>query len=228
MEIQTILVVITSLSIVYYLSKGFLFAIIWKNVSKSVDRELQGHKAVLFGFNGSGGNRYGGECGGTVLEIGAGVGANLRYLDHNLVKYLILNEPNANMHTELLQAATAAGFSAQQTGKPVTILSGNAEKMGLKKNSVDTVICTLVLCSVSQPSKIIGEIHRVLKPGGHSCNLSLYYAHLARKLKLTKAPYFQAVSYSWNTLPLRKVRISEYGKIKWIQYGDVYHWTAAI
>ena len=40
------------------------------------------------------------------------------------------------------------------------------ERHGIAAESLDTVICTGVLCSVSNPSSVIEEIHRFLKPGG--------------------------------------------------------------
>ena len=41
-----------------------------------------------------------------------------------------------------------------------------AEELPFPDASFDFVIDTLVLCSVEEPAKVLGEIKRVLKPGG--------------------------------------------------------------
>jgi ubiquinone/menaquinone biosynthesis C-methylase UbiE len=42
----------------------------------------------------------------------------------------------------------------------------NAEHLPFAGNSFDTVVCTLTLCSIPDVVHALGEIHRVLKPGG--------------------------------------------------------------
>jgi ubiquinone/menaquinone biosynthesis C-methylase UbiE len=94
---------------------------------------------------------------GTVLEIGAGVGANLPYLPAGT--RLIALEPNLRMHERLRQRCETAGID-------VTIVAGGAESIPLPNGSVDEVICSLVLCTVEDPEHVLGEIRRVLRPGG--------------------------------------------------------------
>lgn len=92
-----------------------------------------------------------------VLEIGPGVGANLRYLPAGA--RLIAIEPNRYMHDGLLAAAARHGVE-------VDLRECGAEQTGLPDHSVDTVISSLVLCSVADPAAVIAEVRRVLRPGG--------------------------------------------------------------
>jgi SAM-dependent methyltransferase len=94
---------------------------------------------------------------GTVLEIGAGTGANLRYLRPGT--HLLALEPSRPMHARLRRRATAAGID-------VTVLPARAEKIPLPDGSVDEVICSLVLCSVQDVDAVLAEVQRVLRPGG--------------------------------------------------------------
>jgi ubiquinone/menaquinone biosynthesis C-methylase UbiE len=94
---------------------------------------------------------------GTVVEIGAGAGANIRYLPAGTT--LIAIEPNLRMHDRLRRRCKRAGID-------LTIVAGGAEAIPLDDRSVDEVICSLVLCTVSDTDRVLAEIQRVLKPGG--------------------------------------------------------------
>jgi ubiquinone/menaquinone biosynthesis C-methylase UbiE len=93
----------------------------------------------------------------TVVEIGAGAGANIRYLRAGT--RLIAIEPNLRMHDRLRRRCRRAGID-------LTIVPGGAEAIPLADGSVDEVICSLVLCSVRDADQVLAEILRVLKPGG--------------------------------------------------------------
>jgi ubiquinone/menaquinone biosynthesis C-methylase UbiE len=96
---------------------------------------------------------------GSVLEIGAGTGLNLPHYTQ-AVQRLLLCEPDRDMRQRLLQRrdATAA--------RQVEINDARAEALPVEGESVDAVVCTLVLCSVEHPSVALAEAWRVLKPGG--------------------------------------------------------------
>ncbi|WP_431279228.1 class I SAM-dependent methyltransferase [Leifsonia poae] len=93
----------------------------------------------------------------TVVEIGPGVGANLRYLGAG--DTLVAIEPNRYMHDQLRDAARSHGVN-------LDLRERMAEQTGLPDHSVDTVISSLVLCSVQDPAAVLAEIRRILKPGG--------------------------------------------------------------
>ena len=100
---------------------------------------------------------FGGIGAGTVVEIGAGVGANFDYLATGTD--LIAVEPNEAMHPRLVRRAHERGINLEIVGAP-------AERLPLPDNSADTVICSLVLCTVTDPAAAVAEIRRILRPGG--------------------------------------------------------------
>jgi ubiquinone/menaquinone biosynthesis C-methylase UbiE len=95
---------------------------------------------------------------GRTLEIGAGTGANLE-LYPDAVTELVLTEPDDHMRAQLEHKLAAAGRSAQLVG-------AGAERLPLEDASFDTVIATLVLCTIPDPDAALAEIARVLKPDG--------------------------------------------------------------
>ena len=95
---------------------------------------------------------------GAVVEIGAGVGANFAYFKEGT--RVIAVEPNPHMHPGLRR-------KARRRSLPLSILENGAEAIDLPDNSVDAVVCTLVLCTVGDPARVIDEVRRILKPGGH-------------------------------------------------------------
>jgi len=92
-----------------------------------------------------------------VVEIGAGTGANMRYLPDSAV--LIAFEPNLAMHRSLRAAARLHAV-------PLDLRSDSAERTRLRSRSVDAVISSLVLCTVHDPAAVLAEVRRILRPGG--------------------------------------------------------------
>ncbi len=92
-----------------------------------------------------------------VVELGSGVGANLRYLRPGAT--LVAIEPNPHMHRRLRAAA-------QRAGVRLDLHDCVAERTDLPDHCVDSVISSLVMCSVSNPADVLAEIRRILRPGG--------------------------------------------------------------
>jgi ubiquinone/menaquinone biosynthesis C-methylase UbiE len=93
---------------------------------------------------------------GRVLEIGAGSGLNLPFYPPSVTEIVEL-EP----HPKLLAMARR-----KPCGIPLTALEGSAEAMPLDDASVDSVVSTWTLCSIPDVALALGEVRRVLKPGG--------------------------------------------------------------
>lgn len=100
--------------------------------------------------------QYIGAFTGTVVEIGAGNGVNFRYYPAGT--RVIVYEPNPYMHERLHAAGRAQGLDYE-------LRAVSAEQLELPDNSVDAVVCTLVLCTIPNPDRVVAEIRRVLKPG---------------------------------------------------------------
>jgi SAM-dependent methyltransferase len=113
----------------------------------------------------------------TVVEVGSGTGATLRYLRPNT--RLIAIEPNIHMHGALRRHARDRGIDLE-------IRPESADAIGLPDNSVDAVIATLVLCTVPDPAAAVAEIHRILRPGGRFHFIEHVHADTAGLRRLQK------------------------------------------
>ena len=102
---------------------------------------------------------------GHILEIGAGTGINFPCLfnNSNIESYIGI-EPNVHMYPYF------NGFVAQYPASFEIRLSDQSatDMHEVQSSSIDTVIMTLVFCSIPDPlpEKVLLEVHRILKPGG--------------------------------------------------------------
>ena len=96
---------------------------------------------------------------GTVLEIGAGAGANFVHYDPARVRKLYALEPNPGM-TRLAERKQA-GLKLD-----VEFLDCPGERIPLEGGSVDAIVSTFTLCTIANVAEAMQEIGRVLKPGG--------------------------------------------------------------
>ena len=71
----------------------------------------------------------------------------------------MLTEPDAAMRRRLARRL-------QRHGRVARIVDAPAERLPLADASVDTVVSTLVLCTVTDPERTLSEIARVLRPDG--------------------------------------------------------------
>jgi ubiquinone/menaquinone biosynthesis C-methylase UbiE len=94
---------------------------------------------------------------GKVLEIGAGTGANLRF--YRSADQVTASEPSAAMRARL---AAKLG----QAEVPIDVVNAAAGALPFPDASFDAVVSTLVLCTVPDQRQALGEIRRVLRPGG--------------------------------------------------------------
>jgi ubiquinone/menaquinone biosynthesis C-methylase UbiE len=102
-----------------------------------------------------------GDARGRVLDIGAGTGANLPYFGSlsDRIADVVLLDPNAGM---LEWAQRKAG----QLGLRVQLVDRGAEELPFADGTFDTVVLTLTLCTIADPTAALREAHRVLRPEG--------------------------------------------------------------
>jgi ubiquinone/menaquinone biosynthesis C-methylase UbiE len=98
---------------------------------------------------------------GRTLELGAGTGLNLAHYT-SAVTELVLTEPDPHMARRLRQRLAHEPPAPAQ----VEVVETPAERLAFEDGSFDSVVSTLVLCSVESPAAAAREIARVLKPDG--------------------------------------------------------------
>ena len=127
-------------------ARGRFNAVFFRAMGPFLEWNMRGHKRRAFA-----------DLPDRVVELGSGVGANMRYLPDGAT--LVAVEPNPYMHSRLQAAADRANVRLELHGRV-------AEETGLADHSVDVVISSLVLCSVADPSAVLAEVRRILRPGG--------------------------------------------------------------
>jgi ubiquinone/menaquinone biosynthesis C-methylase UbiE len=96
---------------------------------------------------------------GRVLEIGVGSGLNFPFYDPGKVEFVWGLDPS-----EQMRKIAKKKISDSQVKVDFIGLSG--EEIPLEKNDADTILVTYTLCSIPDVLRALGEMYRVLKPGG--------------------------------------------------------------
>ncbi|MPZ92689.1 MAG: methyltransferase domain-containing protein [Actinobacteria bacterium] len=94
---------------------------------------------------------------GDTLEVAIGTGLNLPHypIDVRLT--------GIDLTPEMLDVAETR---ARSLGRDIDLREADAHDLPFARASFDTVICTYAMCSVLDEVKVIGEMDRVLRPGG--------------------------------------------------------------
>jgi ubiquinone/menaquinone biosynthesis C-methylase UbiE len=125
---------------------------------------------------------------GTILEIGPGVGINLNYYPQQITWLGI--EPNLFMHFYLEKEAKKLGL------ENIKLVQGSAENIPVEEETIDTVISTHVLCSVTNLATSLQEIKRILKPGGKF----IFIEHIAGQDGTLTSKMQNAIEPIWKSL----------------------------
>jgi len=127
---------------------------VWDKSAPSYDKQIAFFEKIQFG----GGREWLGErAHGRVLEVAIGTGLNLPHYPADTTITGI----------ELSPAMLAvARRRAADLGRDADLREGDAEHLPFDGASFDTVVCALSLCTIPDPPAAIGEMRRVLVPGG--------------------------------------------------------------
>jgi len=99
------------------------------------------------------------QASGDLLEIGAGTGVNIPHYPDG-VEQIILSEPDGQMRQRLQRRTDH--FQQER----FRITPWEADTIEMPDASFDTIVSTLVLCSVPNLKTSLNEIYRLLKPNG--------------------------------------------------------------
>lgn len=95
------------------------------------------------------------------FDTGLGAAPNLKYYKNNASEIIGL-DPNLATRQYAEKEIEKQGLEKDS----VTFVQGKAENIPFDDNSLDSIVCTTVLCSVTDPEAVLRECKRVLKPGG--------------------------------------------------------------
>ncbi|KAM9362056.1 methyltransferase-like protein 7A [Symphorus nematophorus] len=134
-----------------------VFPICLYRISKTYNKKMYDKKKELFRslpeFNKPGGQL-------TLLEIGCGTGTNFEFYPPGCK--VICTDPNPHFQKYLTNA-----MEKNDHLKFERFVVAAGEDLGsIEDESVDVVVCTLVLCSVRDMPQTLREAQRILRPGG--------------------------------------------------------------
>jgi SAM-dependent methyltransferase len=99
------------------------------------------------------------QASGEILEIGVGTGLNVPCYPPAVATIASVG-PEEALSPRAARRAAARGMEIAHT-------PGDARRLPFDAGRFDTVVCTLVLCTVPEPERAVRELSRVLRPGGH-------------------------------------------------------------
>ncbi|WP_295123239.1 class I SAM-dependent methyltransferase [uncultured Leifsonia sp.] len=126
----------------------------WRKHAASYDRTVQrAERTMLHGSR----EWVAARARGRVLEVAVGTGRNLPYYSRDVSLVGI------DLSPEMLAIARTR---AAEVRVDADLRQGDAEALPFEDSSFDTVVCALALCSIPRPQVALGEMARVVVPGG--------------------------------------------------------------
>lgn len=101
--------------------------------------------------------RLAGDLAGRTLEVGCGTGLNFPHYPA---------EAEVTAIEPLEDFRTFAAERARSVAARVSVQEGDAEDLAFEDRSFDAALCTLVFCSIPDAMRALGELRRVVRPGG--------------------------------------------------------------
>ncbi len=127
---------------------------VWDRMAPRYDRDMALMERLWF----RGGRQWLAErVHGEVLEVAIGTGRNIEHYP-----------PDISLTGVDLSPAMLAltRRRAADVGRDVVLDEADAQALPYDDDSFDTVVCALSLCAVPDPAAAIGQMRRVLRPGG--------------------------------------------------------------
>ena len=128
--------------------------------------------------------RLGAGLGGRVLDLGGGSGRTVPHLvDADVV--VVVDPDEAALQRALRRRAP----------RPVVAVAASGERLPFGDGSFDAVCVALALCTIPDAAAALGEVRRVLRPGGE-----LRYLEHVRSLRPRLDRLQRAVDPTWGVL----------------------------
>jgi ubiquinone/menaquinone biosynthesis C-methylase UbiE len=124
---------------------------------------------------------------GDVLEIGFGSGRNVPHLPPSVTRLLAV-EP-ASVGRKLASRRIA------EAPMPVEFIGTDGQHLPVPDESVDHVLVTWTLCTIPDVDRALGEVHRVLQPGG-----TLHFVEHGRSPRPNVAHWQDRLTPLWGVL----------------------------
>ncbi len=123
---------------------------------------------------------------GRVLEIGSGTGVNLPYYDADRIRHITLTDMKVNpvLFTRI-----------RHTDLQNEIKQMDVESIPFESETFDTIVVTLVFCSVKDVQKGLSELRRVLKADGQI----LFIEHVLPEVQPLKS-LFNIATPAWKRI----------------------------
>jgi ubiquinone/menaquinone biosynthesis C-methylase UbiE len=113
---------------------------------------------------------------GRVIELGAGDGRNFKLYPAAVTEVLAVEpEPYLREHAET---------AAREAPVKVTVVAGVADRLPAEDASFDAGVASLVLCTVPDQASALGELRRVIKPGGELHFFEHVHSHSPRQARV--------------------------------------------
>jgi ubiquinone/menaquinone biosynthesis C-methylase UbiE len=128
---------------------------------------------------------------GDVIEVGVGTGLNLPfYANRPEISSLTLAEPDPHMRKRAAARAELLGRN------DVKLVDAPVENLPFADASFDTVVATLLLCSVDDPSAALASIRRLMRPGGRF----LFLEHVAAEENPRRLVWQKRIEPFWKII----------------------------
>ena len=125
----------------------------WNRMSKRYEQGARTQDLVL----GRTRARLCGRARGRVLEVAVGTGQNLAHYPDGVEVTGVDLSPAMLAHARARAAAL---------GLDAVLREGDAQDLAFADGAFDTVVCALALCTIPDQRRALGEMYRVLRPGG--------------------------------------------------------------